>query len=97
MESNDCRDKQPQPAADGPRYQAEFIQRWLVAKLAELLEIEPSAIDIQAPFASYGLESVDLVGLSGELEEWLKRELSPTLLYDYSYSCRWLPREHRRL
>ena len=61
----------------------ETIQAWLINKLAEQLAIEPANIDIAEPFASYGLESVDMVGLSGDLELWLGRELAPTLLYDY--------------
>src|SRR6266480_2109349 len=61
----------------------ESVQTWLVAKLAEHLEIEPAEIDIAEPFASYGLASVEAVGLSGELEDWLGRSLAPTLLYDY--------------
>ncbi len=62
---------------------AESIQTWLTAKLAEYLEVKAADIDIHKPFASYGLESVDAVGLSGDIEEWLGRELAPTLLYDY--------------
>ncbi len=61
----------------------EAIQTWLIIKLAECLALEPSDIDIYAPFASYGLRSVDAVGLSGDLEDWLGRELSPTVAYDY--------------
>src|SRR5579859_3849255 len=60
-----------------------MIQDWLVARLAAYLDLEPSSIDIHASFASYGLPSVDAVGLSGDLEDWLGRELSPTLAYDY--------------
>jgi acyl transferase domain-containing protein/acyl carrier protein len=60
-----------------------MIHTWLITKLAELLSIEPDAIDIYEPFANYGLGSADAVGLSGELEEWLERELSPTLVFDY--------------
>jgi acyl transferase domain-containing protein/acyl carrier protein len=59
------------------------VQSWLVAKLAEYLDIDPSTIDIHEPFASYGLESAEAISLSGELEEWLGRDLSPSLLYDY--------------
>src|SRR5690348_16828107 len=61
----------------------ETIHAWLTARLAEYLDLEPSEIDISAPFSSYGLKSVDAVGLSGDLEDWLGRELSPTLVYDY--------------
>src|ERR1700730_14998380 len=59
------------------------IQAWLVVKLPEYLALEPSDIDIDAPFASYGLQSVNVVGLSGDLEDCLGREFSPTLVYDH--------------
>ena len=59
------------------------IQAWLVTNLAEALSIEPAEIDITKPFASYGLESTDAIGLSGDLEEWLGCQLSPTLVYEY--------------
>lgn len=59
------------------------IQSWLVAYLANLLEINPSEIDVTVPFNRYGLDSSAAVGLTGDLEEWLGRELDPTLAYDY--------------
>jgi phthiocerol/phenolphthiocerol synthesis type-I polyketide synthase C len=62
---------------------AKSIQDWLVAQLSRLLEVEPQDLDIREPFTNYGLRSVDAVGLSGDLEDWLDRRLSPTLAYDY--------------
>src|SRR5438477_9688451 len=62
---------------------AKAIQTWLVSRLSQVLQVEPGAIDIHEPFANYGLTSVDAVGLSGDLEDWLKRRLSPTLAYEY--------------
>src|SRR5215472_10516589 len=59
------------------------IQDWLVTRLSEVLGVEPQDIDIREPFTSYGLTSVDAVGLSGDLEEWLGLSLSPTLAYEY--------------
>ncbi|MCI0528308.1 MAG: acyl carrier protein [Nitrospira sp.] len=61
----------------------EAIQTWLVSKLSEMVEIESEDIDIQQPFAYYGLDSRQAAILSGELEEWLGRRLAPTLVYDY--------------
>ena len=61
----------------------EEIQEYLVSYLAKLLEIEPDDIEITTPFARYRLDSVVLVALIGDLEEWLERELKPTLVYDY--------------
>jgi len=59
------------------------IQDWLVAQIAELVQIDPGVIDIHEPFSSYGLTSRDVVTLSGDLEELLNRRLSPTLAYEY--------------
>lgn len=62
---------------------ASKIQDWLIAYLAQLLEVDPDEIDPQTPFERYGLDSSALVVLSGDLQEWLKCKLDPTLLYDY--------------
>ena len=40
-------------------------------------------IDIRDPFAAFGLVSREVVELTAELEDWLGRRLSPSLLYDY--------------
>lgn len=61
----------------------EKIQAWLVSYLAELLDIEPSEVDVAIPFDRYGLDSSAAVGMTGDLEEWLGAELDPTLMYDY--------------
>jgi phthiocerol/phenolphthiocerol synthesis type-I polyketide synthase C len=62
---------------------AQTISDWLVARLSEVLGVVPQDIDIQEPFTYYGLTSRDAVGLSGDLEDWLGRRLSPTLAYEY--------------
>src|SRR6266702_2700473 len=62
---------------------AKAIQAWLVSRLSQVLQVEPQDIDIHEPFTNYGLTSVDAVGLSGDLEDWLKRQFSPTLAYEY--------------
>lgn len=59
------------------------IQAWLIANLAEQLDLDPWAIDIHEPFDSYGLGSTEAVLISGDLEKWLSRELSATLLWDF--------------
>src|SRR5262249_20803575 len=43
------------------------IERFLIGRLAEALEIRPDIIDPDEPFASYGLDSRTGVGLVGEL------------------------------
>jgi acyl carrier protein len=61
----------------------EAIQSWLVAHLAKIIEVSPAEINIQTPFDRYGLDSVAVVTLIGDLEEWLGRELPATLAWDH--------------
>jgi len=63
---------------------AAAIQAWLVSHLVEQLGIAPQEIDLRAPFDSYGLDSMIMVSLTGELEDWLGCQLSPNLLYEYT-------------
>ena len=63
--------------------QTKAITNWLIQKLAEVLQIQPSQVEVKKPFANYGLDSARAVGLTGELEEWLGRELSATIFWDY--------------
>jgi acyl transferase domain-containing protein/acyl-CoA synthetase (AMP-forming)/AMP-acid ligase II/SAM-dependent methyltransferase/acyl carrier protein len=58
------------------------IRRWLVRRLAEHLKCNDDQIDPARPFAGFGLDSVTMVGISGELQSWLGMPVSPTLLYD---------------
>lgn len=59
------------------------IQSWLIRRIAAQLKVTPESLDSHRPLAEYGLSSMVAVQLSGDLEEWLGRALSPTLLYDY--------------
>lgn len=59
------------------------IQDWLVAQLSRLLETEPEKLDVHQSFSYHGLSSKDAVRLSGDLEDFLGRRLSPTLAYEY--------------
>lgn len=59
------------------------IQEWIVAYLAQLLEIKPQEVDVTVPLDSYGLDSSAAIGLTGDLEAWLGCEIDPTVIYDY--------------
>ena len=61
----------------------EQIRAWLIDQIAEATRSKPQEIDICEPFDSYGLSSTEAVALSGDLEDLLGRQLSPTLLYEY--------------
>ncbi|NTW01953.1 MAG: acyltransferase domain-containing protein, partial [Oscillochloris sp.] len=59
------------------------IQTWLAEQIAELTGCPVESISINESFDSFGLASRDAVALSGDLEEWLSRTLSPTLIYEH--------------
>lgn len=60
-----------------------IIQQWLITKISEKVSLSSQEIEVDEPFASYGLDSVQAVRLSAELEDWLGYKLEPTLAYDY--------------
>lgn len=59
------------------------VQEWLTHYLANLLDMDPDDVDVETPFEGYGLDSAAAVAMTGDLEDWLKIELDPTLVYDY--------------
>ena len=61
----------------------EEIQDWIIEYLSNLLEISSDDIETDVPFDTYGLDSSAAVGLTGDLEDWIGKEVDPTLLYDY--------------
>jgi len=63
--------------------EVERLRRLISEKLLARLTQKPAQLDLDAPFSTYGLSSVSLVGAAGEISEALGRPLSPTLLYDY--------------
>ena len=59
------------------------IQEWLTAQVASILGMAADEVDPDDTFDAFGLASRDAVSLSGDLEDYLERRLSPTLLYQY--------------
>ena len=70
-------------APASPSKSAEAIRNWIVDHIAQRLHLTPADIDTGHPFAAFGLDSVQLVSLAGELETWLDRSLPPTVAWDY--------------
>ena len=60
-----------------------MLTEWLIQKIADATEIPADQVDLDTPFADFGLDSRTAVALSSDLERMLGRELSPTLIWDY--------------
>ena len=59
------------------------IREWLRAAIALELRLEPAALDARRPLSYYGLDSLTAATLSGELGDWLGREMPPDLLVEH--------------
>jgi len=75
--------KNEQPTCYNVFEQSEAIAAWLISKITDHLKISNNEIDIREPFSVYGLDSISIVNLSGQLENWLGCQVSPTVFYDY--------------
>ena len=62
---------------------ADDIQDWMVQYLSDHMQVPTHSIDIKAPFDSFAIDSATAIGMTGELEDCLGREVDPTLVYDY--------------
>ena len=61
---------------------AQSILARIVLRIAQLCGIDPGIIDIRERFSRYGLDSQGALSLLAELEQALKRSLSPTLIWE---------------
>ncbi|MDO8279883.1 MAG: acyl carrier protein [Burkholderiaceae bacterium] len=59
------------------------IEAWLVSYIAELRGIKKEKISRTTVLSKYGLDSASAVTLSGDLMDWLKCDIDPTLLYEH--------------
>ena len=62
----------------------EEVRDWLIARVAKLAALEPARIETGNEFQSYGISSVRLVEMSGELEEFTGVRVDPSLFWEHS-------------
>lgn len=72
-----------EPLPTGATPSEELIRSWLTTRLAEQIRVAPAQIDPNDTFDDHGIGSTEAVMLAGDIERWLDRELSATLLWDY--------------
>jgi len=59
------------------------VQEWLVTHIAAMAQIGPEDVDIDRPFAEFGMDSMQLFQLSGDLQKFLGHEVSEIVAWDY--------------
>jgi acyl carrier protein len=69
---------------DAPTATEPDIQAWCAAYLRKALKLSEVAIDVDAEFASIGLDSAESVFLIAAIEDWLGLELASDTAMDYS-------------
>ncbi|HVK68394.1 MAG TPA: SDR family NAD(P)-dependent oxidoreductase, partial [Polyangium sp.] len=78
MSKRDMNDQDPSPELNG----FAEVQSWLIARVAELGELDPQAIDPRERLSHYGLGSLASVRLLADLSAALGRPLPATLIWE---------------
>lgn len=59
------------------------LEGWIAHYIATILKRNPDELDENATFQEFGLDSVSIVGMTGELSTLLGRDIDPTVVYDH--------------
>ena len=59
------------PDTRGPTIDAAAIQQWIAETLVQQMNVDPSQIDPEKRLTAYGLDSLQMISLVGQLEERL--------------------------
>ncbi|NND96708.1 MAG: AMP-binding protein [Pirellulaceae bacterium] len=73
----------PEPTIDDRDSIIASIESWMTQWLVARAGVQPDDIDLDKPFAEYGLDSMTAVELSGETEDWSGVELTPVVAWNH--------------
>ena len=59
------------------------IREWLIARIAKLAKLEAAHVKADEEFQRYGVSSVRLVEMSGELEDFAGLRVDPTIFWEH--------------
>jgi len=69
--------------AEPVRITQKEIEDWMVKYVSNLCDIMLEKVSTTVPLRKYGLDSATAVTLSGDLMDWLKCDIDPSLLYEH--------------
>ncbi|KQS23890.1 acyl carrier protein [Dyadobacter sp. Leaf189] len=58
------------------------ISGWIVESIARHAEMDPTQVQVDADIVNFRLDSLILVNITADLEEWLGMELSPSIFWE---------------
>ncbi len=61
----------------------DLIVTWIRDYLQRALDLKREALDDDAYFSDYGVDSMFAVVMTGDIREWIRKDISPTALYEY--------------
>jgi acyl-CoA synthetase (AMP-forming)/AMP-acid ligase II/acyl carrier protein len=82
-EWHDTPKESPSATDAGQSRSRDDIEDFLIQKLSGAMGISPGAVDVHQQFSSFGVDSLALLELLEEFEDWLGHSLSETLFWDY--------------
>lgn len=59
------------------------VEGWMTSWLTVRAGVEASEVDLEKPFADYGLDSMTAVEMSGEIEDWSGIALTPVIAWNH--------------
>jgi acyl carrier protein len=59
------------------------VEGWMTAWLTTRAGVDPADVDLEKPFADYGLDSITAVEMSGEIEDWSGIALTPVIAWNH--------------
>jgi len=59
------------------------VQAWMVAYMADLLDIPQENVDVTLSFEQYGLDSAATVAFTSDLGIWINTKLDSRLMVEY--------------
>ncbi len=63
--------------------QAKELRTWLINKIAVRTQMKPEAVDCDKAFTEFGIDSLELVGIVDELEQFLNKKIELGLFWDF--------------
>lgn len=58
------------------------ISDWIIERIAQHAELDPKEISAHTEIVNFRLDSLLMVNITSELEEWLGMELSPSIFWE---------------